>query len=343
MDPNNLGRYIYFFLGAGEEATELRKYVTNNNTILKTKNNKVNLHTHEIKASGTYFAVDIDDLKETLKFLLKNFPQCCYFLLDKNFDKEFARILLEENRIELIEYLIKKDAYPHYHYPADNNYITGETNSTVMVYGLLTESIHRNGVMLDFLFDTFHKSLIYEDYIHLLSRILMIACKNGDLQSTSIILGRYAKYFDSPKLYCAAVSAIETGLVALLDCLVNFGFNLGHYKNHLLSRALIFDQPDIADYLILKGASIESLKHKDFVEILKKNNINSMQWLFIQFEFQQEQIDNLFMKCHKNSVEMVELFVNQGANVKKYGKKLLGKVKKNKEMVEYLNSVMNDE
>ena len=47
------------------------------------------------------------------------------------------------------------------------------------------------------------------------------------------------------------------------------------------------------------------------------------------FDVDQEWIDNIFLNSEKYSTEVVQLFIENGANIEKYGKKLYIKAKKN--------------
>lgn len=98
---------------------------------------------------------------------------------------------------------------------------------------------------------------------------------------------------------------------------------------------------DVVELLISYGAKIANLSDNNFVEYIRRNNKDVMEVAVNKLD--KKRINVLFMKLEYCPIEMVELFIEAGANVDKYGEQLYLKSKRcgNKHLAAHLKRMLN--
>lgn len=310
-----IGRYIYFRINK-DHVPILKKYLTNRNKSLKiNKCTIINIFSYD-EHDNICFSVHIDDLITTDKFMTSFDIPCSYPMKNSNFIHEFLEILLEENRKDLIEYLYAHDVYPC----NDFRELGDSINTSYLVYDLLCKSVQKNGILLEYLLNEFQYVIFNTSYFdNMIDDILLYAYKNGDIDSAKLILNKFSDEIDDRLdtiLYKAGLNAIATGMLPMLEYLVECGLNIKHYDKKFLNRAIVFDNPHIADYLLSSGCNIKKITYFSIEKAIAKDSINALQWLFTKLEFTQDQINDLFINYDGTNVEIIQLLIDQGVNVK---------------------------
>lgn len=79
---------------------------------------------------------------------------------------------------------------------------------------------------------------------------------------------------------------------------------------------------------------------------VSKNRFDIVELLFRMYkgDFDQEWLDNLLSNLEKYSEDIVQLLIDNGADINKYGKKLYRKAKQNKnyELAKYIKNFLDD-
>ena len=141
----------------------------------------------------------------------------------------------------------------------------------------------------------------------------------------------------------AMISAIESENLTFVTLLAEKFYKKNDYSDSkFLYNALISGCIDIVEYLLSMGADLDNIDILDaeciIFDCVKENYIEVIQLLLNEIEFDQEDIDKMFNRSEPYSEEFVELLINSGANVKKYGNKVYQKAKKlkNNTLAKYL-------
>lgn len=73
-----------------------------------------------------------------------------------------------------------------------------------------------------------------------------------------------------------------------------------------------------------------------------KNNTEMVEFMFNNFDFEQKWIDNLFINSQKYCIDVVQIIIDNGANLEKYGKQLRDKAKENENyhLANYLKEII---
>lgn len=337
MEKEDSGRFLYFIVKTNNVA-DLEKYLNNNNKSLRIKKNcNIDVFSYDENHDSSRFSIHMDNFIEINEFMRKTFLESNYIVIPVNPDDKFFELLIQEERIGLIDYFFKNCSDTNYYETADFRY------QKKMIAKLLHESINQNGILLEYLLDILDH---YKNQLDVkeIKNILSNACQTGNIRSIQLVLDKFISKFGYLKeylLYNAAVDIISIGIVSLLEFLQGYGISIVLHGLKFLRYAITFGNPQMADHLLSQGADMTGITYEDIEEFVKDSRVDGMRWIFTQLEFEQDQIDDLFLHCYESDPEMVELLIEQGADLKKYKKKLLKKAKNenNKELVQYLEGI----
>lgn len=247
--------------------------------------------------------------------------------------KKFIYHVIEQNRIDVLNYLIDNKFFE---YKASAKHIFGNN----VLKGLVIDTCGLgNDSIFMYLFERLKKMVDNVSDLGV-EFMLICACEYGNFPNAAIILNNYKNHISHLTDYL--INAVESGNLDIVKLLIECGARIEPRLDKLLRISLLNNFIDIVNFLLSKGANINKITEENIEDCVVSNHLDSIELLFGQREFDQNEIDRMFICGRTCSAEMVELFVNNGANVKKYGKKLLRKAEKceNYALVKYLEKVI---
>ena len=296
-----------------KSSKKFKKYITeiNDKTRLKIGNHKyIDLIGYRC-AKDIYFGIYSEDFIEFHQFIRKQ-------KIVGGFNGGIRK-LVEKN---LVDYLIginfeccdSSDQRPVYRI-IEILFLDACEISTANVIKSLLERINNNSV----------KSVGFNE-----------ACERGDIEIISMLLDELDHSilnFNESLHY-----ALDSGNLQVIKKLIEHGANINLYKNRLLVKAIKNNFSDITEFLLSKGADIGK---NEIIYCMESNHVDTVEFLLNKLVFDQGSIDDMFVGSCDYSPEIVQLLIDNGANVKKYGDELCRDAMKkgNMHLVKYLETV----
>lgn len=300
------------FLEQDERILKINKYESV--PILKYTNN----------GQQKYLIIYIDDFIKVHKFITSNSNSIIMY--GKSYEQtintcwNYMRYLVEYNYIDILDYL--------------RNYYLDKKNIDIFVtrnYDLIKyASALSNIETFRFLFN----AVEFEDsYDTMFEVFLFSACKNGNYENAQLLLNKL-NYSDAA-IDRSLFFAIEGDHINIIDLLIDRGARINAEKSFY--DAFMRNSADTALYFLSKGGSLESITDNDMWCCIWTNHLDSMELLFSLRHFEQYEIDDMFLNAKNCTPEMVQLFINYGANME-HKKELTEKAKncENIKLVKYL-------
>jgi hypothetical protein len=305
-----------FILTKGYE--KIKKYVS-----FKGRNDAIIKINNKILINATIF---IHDSHTSIYLLADNVVELNNFLVLKGIDFDIdhttaSEYILEKNEFDIFDCIINNNP---------DKYID-----------LLLESYRlSNAQAIQYLTDNFSTNEIsYENKLQSMKEIF-VEYEHYGIGIIKLLLEKMEDNDDFEKLinsfdmcmYLAMCTDLET-----LQLFVSYGTKFKKYMNTMYFIAIKHNSIDIAEYLRAKGATC-FFTVDNIIKCAENNYIDAMDFICGKCETDLKWIDYVFMDSEEYSIEIVEILVNNGANVKKYGEKLYKKAKKckNNHLAEYL-------
>lgn len=258
------------------------------------------------------------------------------FLINKNINASmyaYHEDLIQSNDIDLLKYYIK------------NNSIG--TNYNNILYNACE---YDNLYMIKYLL----KKVSYSK--------LLIVLKLKCLEMKLDVIELFLKELKKDKDFISDISnkyliweIIKNDDPSIIELFIDYGLdlqNIDHYNIcNLLTDALKKNLVCIANFLIEKGANSDNIDWYILWTCCHSNHFEFCEFILEKLSYDQEMIDDIFIGfdgytgVENSNPEIVELLIDHGANVKKYGRKLRKNAKKvkNYHLVEYLDGILNED
>lgn len=185
--------------------------------------------------------------------------------------------------------------------------------------------------------------LMYYSEYRQICDILVKKCADLNEKITKILLKKLvcAKYLenkDYEKILCSSIKNDEIERMKLIFEYCE-DIELKDYYNELLETALENELEKISEYLLGCNICIHAELEYYVIKYANTDNYNMVEILFKVDDYDPKWLNDTFIKLEKCSVDIVQLFIDKGANIEKYGKILCDKAKKckNRELVKYLD------
>ena len=300
-----------------KSSKKFKKYITqtNDKTRLKIGNHTYIDLVDYWFANNIYFEICPEDFIEFHQFIRKRkiaggFSNGIYKLVEKNY-------------IDLIDYLIGIN----FEYCSNYNQPSNEIITNLFWIACEISGTYMIKCLLEQVDDNFDKSQGF-----------IFACKRGDIEIISMLLDELDHgILDFNK---SLRHAIISGNLEVIKLLIEQGANINLYKNVFLQEAIKNNFSDIAEFLLSIGADITVIDNDNMICCMKSNHVDIVEFLLNKLDYDQKWIDNVFISSCDCSPEIVQLLIDNGANVKKYGDELCRKAMKyNIHLAKYLETV----
>lgn len=269
-----------------------------------------NINVFDLKKSGNdkciRIYIDSHDFIEFDKFLLKNKVKHCTH--NRHYIWNLLDELLELKSLDVIDYVI------------DNSDGFGDRESsdidTVSITTLLCLVCKKGNA--DFIEYILNKFMENEEVIKDCKEDMLAACCEGDnLSGVELLLNKFE--YNKHELR-AALYSIHGDNLDIFKLLVEYGADIESHLDNLLCFSLKCNATNITIYLLSIGAKCSKVRMEEITFCISKNYLDSMEFLFGQMEFKPNVLEDMFVRVR--SAEMIQLFVNNGIDIKKDGKKL---------------------
>jgi hypothetical protein len=299
---------------------------------------------------------ELDD-KSHIDIPLENMIELDMFLIENNIEAEIDFIvyksILRHNYVNLLDYYIKNPKrldhnWSHYSDDMLLSQSCGLSNMNTVIF--LLEKTSGKGICKTLeTICSFNKILpngqlgtasnLYKNQIEIIKLLLD---KLNDLSYD-------INYSSSYNLFKAAMRSNNPKIIKLL---INYGLNINEYRNELLRAAFTGRCMEVADFLFESGGSMD-IYFSDLKFHVKTNSVERVKFIFNHYDIEQKWIDNIFVKFNKYSrcpiiflgqkcVGMLQIFIDNGANIKKYGQKVCDEFETSKkyDLANYLKKRM---
>lgn len=140
--------------------------------------------------------------------------------------------------------------------------------------------------------------------------------------------------------------AIASGSLIVVKTIVE-QMDKDYVSNHVipLQIAIDYGYTDIAKYLLVKGANLDEIDETDILKCMASDYVEMLEFLLGKIKFDQETIDDTFVLSYGCNSEVVQVLIDFGADVDKYGNKVCAKAKKheNHHLVKYLEEIIKND
>lgn len=285
--------------------------------ILKINNNvSIDILKYEIIDQITYVTIYIDDFIKFHEFVVAmDTVFISYGQIRNDTQWKYMYYLVEHDRIDILDYLRN-------YYLENIEWIDMGDIFTKYDYDLV---IHAAGFAnIETFRYLFNVACVSIDNSKTLELCLLNTCKNGNYENAQLLLNKL-KYPEISKII-ALMSAVDQDHLNIIDLLVEHKTMI--FPKDYFRDAFMRNSSDVALYFLSKGGSIDDITDDDVWHCIWSNHLDSMELLFNLRHFEQNEINDMFINAKNCTPEMVQLFLDNGANIEKYGKELLRKAKK---------------
>lgn len=310
------------------------EYYEKFNKCLKPKNKSGNcVEVLFLKKNDTMFKIwiPLEKMIEMNEFLIKN-------SIHGEMNFLVYQSILRHNYINLLDYYIKNPNMLDHNWKRYSNYL------------LLYKACELSNICtIKFLLDNTSNSGIYKalEQICSFDKIL----PNGQLEITSNLCKNHIEIvklllkklndlsynIDSSSCYNLFRSAIRSNEPKIIKLLIGHGLNINEHVNDLLKNAFTSKSMNVADFLFEIGGFMD-IYFKDFKFYVMADCVESVKFIFDHYDIKQKWIDDVFVKfddysdgpilMKRNFVAMLQLFIDNGANIKEYGERICDEFQK---------------
>ena len=256
--------------------------------------------------------VSINDAISFHKFLEKK-NICCVF---DSYDT-----LIENKRLDIYEYFLENSL-------VDYEYL--------FCYAFVWSNMDVVKILLDYADpDDIYEALV--DY-----------CSKCDIGIIKLFLDKVSNYpiFKERTHEQLLHNIIKEDDPQLLKLCLKYDIDLDRYFDDLLEIALEKGLINIAEYLSRFNYGVSTDPDGYIKYWAKKDRPDMVEFLFKLYEgcFGQEWLDKRLLNSEKYSEEVVQLFIDNGADIEKYGKQLYKKARKNKnfDLARYIKDMLDE-
>lgn len=286
---------------------KFKKYIIGNKKIMLSENDFIDiLFLHNF--SG-YIRIDIP---------INNMIKFGKLLVKKNimgkifYDSELTETLLTHNLVDSLKYLIENTSVDHTDLLKDACKLSNKNTINFLLERLTN-------------IDTF--------------KIFVSECSNNNIEVIELFLEHLKDDEDDNNDFIRNINDfdniqefIKCDNQLILKIIASYGMDIAslykHNRDDLLRQAITNNLINSADFLLDNGADID-LDYYDIEYCAKLNYIEAIDFLLDNYIcLDQEYIDDLFISSINYSTEMIQLLIDNGANIKKYGKKVYNRAKK---------------
>jgi Ankyrin repeats (3 copies) len=298
-----------------KDYSKFRTYLDNDSLELKIRPNNI-IQVYYFDDYSNHIQINVEDLIELHDFLTKKNISGS---IDNEDIRDCQTILLENNYIDILDYLI------------ENNFVTDRHFGVMLIHACTLSNTDTISYLLKYCDDIDH----FDKYC-----ALDAACRRGGVEIVAFLLEKIN--YTQTNLNGVLCSTVKGNSLNTLKLLIENGADI-HSNNELLCVSMEKNSIDIMEYLLSNGADITTLTDEQIEYSIEKNHVERIELLLNRLNRDQKWIDNIFKRSAKYSVEMVQLLVDNGANVKKYRKQVCEAAKRenNNHLVEYLKK-LND-
>lgn len=299
-----------------EQYDKLKKYLTN-------PRKKYSRTAYDIKLKNKYIIIEIkdcecyvliDDAISFYKFMEENDIDC-------NFEDYSYETLINNNRLDVYEYFVKYEQHYYLHFCGAIRLMNMDAVKILLEYA-------------NDIYDTYNILVKYYSKcsIDIIELFLDKIKDNPDMD-----------YWDYRKLLCALIKEDDPEILKLC---VNKDIDVRNFSGDLFDVVFSEGLINVAEYLVNIGCSIET-DHYGYIKYwADRDRYDMVDFLFKEYgnDLEQEWLDQMLLNSEKYSEDIIQLFIDNGADINKYGPKLYKKLRQNKnyELAKYIKKMLDD-